>query len=66
MTGEGTFAAHLDTVRNGPGSIPLVYDAMALDWDQVTELKDAIREACPDVNSEAFRSDPVGHQWCAR
>ncbi len=66
VTGEGTFAAHLDNVRNGNGSIPLVYDAMALDWDQVTELKNAIREACPAVNSEAFRSDPVGHQSCAR
>jgi phosphatidylserine/phosphatidylglycerophosphate/cardiolipin synthase-like enzyme len=66
VTGEGTFAAHLDTVRNGPGSIPLVYDAMALDWNQVTELKAAIRAACPAVDSDEFRSDPVGHQSCAR
>ncbi|MFT6161710.1 MAG: phosphatidylserine/phosphatidylglycerophosphate/cardiolipin synthase-like enzyme [Myxococcota bacterium] len=66
VTGETTFAAHLDIVRNGPGAIPLVYDAMALDWDQVTELKSAIRQACPAVDSDAFRQDPVGHQWCAR
>jgi len=39
---------------------------MALEWNQVTELKSAIREACPAVDSQAYRDDPVGHQTCYR
>lgn len=46
--------------------IPIVFDPMALDWDQVTYLKQIIREYCPDVNSEEFRTDPNAHHICYR
>ncbi|MCA9674722.1 MAG: DUF1669 domain-containing protein [Kofleriaceae bacterium] len=47
-------------------SIPLVFDSMALSWDQLTELKSLIRAACPAVDSAAYRDDPAGHRYCQR
>lgn len=65
-TGDGMYDGLLDQTVNGPGNVELVFPSMAIDWDQVTALKDAIREACPDVDSDAFRSSPQSHQYCER
>jgi|GEM_PF-488281 len=46
--------------------IPLVFQPMALDWDEVTALKKHIRENCSDVNSEDFRKNPQDHTICHR
>ena len=64
--GDGLYAPLLDDVANGSGDVPLVFPSMAIDWDQVTALKDAIRAACPDVDSADFRSSPQSHQHCER
>jgi phosphatidylserine/phosphatidylglycerophosphate/cardiolipin synthase-like enzyme len=69
VTGEaaGLYQSFLDEVRNGTGSsFPIVFEPMALDWDQVTELKEAIRVACPDINSADFRAHPERHRYCDR
>lgn len=44
--------------------IPLVFDSMALNHAEITALKSAIVSACPQVYSQAFKDDPVGHQTC--
>jgi phosphatidylserine/phosphatidylglycerophosphate/cardiolipin synthase-like enzyme len=63
--GEGLLADLIDDVENS-AVIPLVFDPMALTWEQVTNLKDRIRANCADINSEAFRSEPEKHWTCAR
>lgn len=68
QTGEtaGSYAKLLDEVENGTGPIPLVYDSMALDHQQVTTLKAAIRTACPEVDSQDYREHPEKHMTCPR
>ncbi len=54
-----------DAEAEGTGaSFPIVFDAMTLTWDEVTGLKDAIRTACPAVNSEDYRQNPQSHRFC--
>ncbi|MEZ4225175.1 MAG: phospholipase D-like domain-containing protein [Polyangiaceae bacterium] len=67
-TGEaaGSFQTLLNEVKNGSGTVPIVYDAMALTHAQVTELKAAIRDACPEVDSQEFRVHPQKHMTCKR
>lgn len=68
VTGEadGLYGDLVDLIENTQDPIPVVFDSMALGWEQVTYLKDIIREHCPQINSEAFRDDPNGHQTCYR
>jgi phosphatidylserine/phosphatidylglycerophosphate/cardiolipin synthase-like enzyme len=56
----------LSEVQNGTGAVPIVYDAMALDWQKVTTLKQAIRDACTDVDWYDFRTYPEKHFTCSR
>lgn len=60
------YDALLDKIENETGPFPVVFDSMALDWDEVTRLKLAIRDACPDIDSDAFRREPAAHQTCYR
>lgn len=68
LTGEedGLFASLMDDVQNGTGDFPIVFDAMALDHDRVTALKRAIRDACPEVDSDAYRRNAAAHRYCDR
>ena len=56
----------VDLILNSTAPIPIVFDSMALNWDEVTYLKEIIRDNCPDINSEPFRTDPAAHQTCYR
>lgn len=49
-----------------PGNFPIVFDAMALTWAEVSELKNKIRAACPAVDSQAYRSAASSHTYCSR
>ncbi len=64
--GGAGYAKLLDEVQNGTGPVPIVYDAMALSWQEVTTLKSAIRDACPDVDSAEYREKPEKHFVCYR
>jgi phosphatidylserine/phosphatidylglycerophosphate/cardiolipin synthase-like enzyme len=64
--GTGVYADLLDEVRGDSATFPIVFEPMALDWQQVTELKDAIRSECPDINSHSFRTRPQNHMVCSR
>ncbi len=56
-TGAGsTYSSLMDQVLGSSASFPIVFDSMALDWQQVSDLKGAIRAECPDINSESFRT----------
>lgn len=46
--------------------IPLVFDSMALDHEEVRQLKSLIVANCPAVNSEDFRRNPEDHLICER
>jgi phosphatidylserine/phosphatidylglycerophosphate/cardiolipin synthase-like enzyme len=65
-TGAGTYDGLLDSVENGTENVELVFPSMAIDWDQVGALKDAIRAACPAVDTSEFSSAPQSHQYCER
>lgn len=47
-------------------SFPIVFDPMAITWEQVTHLKGRIRAVCPAINSEAFRTQPEDHYVCEK
>ncbi len=47
-------------------SIPLVFDGLALTYDQVTSLKSLIRANCTQVNSAEFRANPQSNKFCPR
>jgi hypothetical protein len=64
--GEDLYASLLDEIQNGTGAVPIVYDSMALDWNEVSTLKQAIRDACTDEDSLDFRNHPEKHFTCSR
>jgi len=63
---EGLYDVLLDEVRHGTDDFPIVFEPMALDWERVDVLKDAIRDACPDIYSDDFRENPEDHHYCPR
>ena len=64
---EGLYPALMDDIENGTGSsFPIVFESMAIDWDQVTALKAAIRDNCAEINSDAFRRNAASHRYCDR
>lgn len=65
-TNRDAYDGLLAEIEDGAGPIPLVFPSMALEWDRVDELKDALRDACPDVDSSAYRDAPASHQTCPR
>ncbi|MEM6291254.1 MAG: phospholipase D-like domain-containing protein [Myxococcota bacterium] len=46
--------------------IPLVFDSMALEHEEVRQLKSLIVANCPDVNTTPFRQNPQAHLVCHR
>jgi phosphatidylserine/phosphatidylglycerophosphate/cardiolipin synthase-like enzyme len=65
-TGAGNYESLLNEIEYGSSDVDLVFPSMALDWDQIDVLKDAIRDVCPDVDSEPYRTDPTNHMTCER
>ena len=63
---DGLYEELMNTVQNTTEDVPLVFEPMSLDWNQVTDLKRAIRDACPDINSSEYRSNPERHWYCDR
>ncbi len=46
------------------GEFPIVFDPIALDWNEVTTLKQKMRTACPAVDSAEYRSAAGSHMVC--
>lgn len=53
------------TIGTAP-SIPLVFDSMALSWQEVTDLRTLIRANCTVVDSTEYRENPATHKYCPR
>jgi phosphatidylserine/phosphatidylglycerophosphate/cardiolipin synthase-like enzyme len=63
---DDAFDAHIARIESADESgVALLFDPMALDWDQVDTLREAIRTACPDVDSTEYRSDPTRTMGCS-
>lgn len=62
---DDKLAGVLQRVESSP-TIPIVFEPMALSWNEVTNLKSRIRANCPAVDSTAFRQNAAGHQSCTR
>ncbi len=62
---EDRLATLRDQVENDD-PFPIVYPSMALGFEQVTDLKELIRDNCPQINSEPFRTEPAAHKVCPR
>lgn len=61
---EGLYDDLMMDVLEGDDEFPIVFDSMALTWDEVDALKAAMRDACPELNSEDFRRYPERHYRC--
>jgi phosphatidylserine/phosphatidylglycerophosphate/cardiolipin synthase-like enzyme len=46
--------------------IPMVFDSMSLEHEEVRQLKSLILDNCPEANSEDFRRNPQNHLVCHR
>ncbi|MBK8173336.1 MAG: hypothetical protein IPK60_23795 [Sandaracinaceae bacterium] len=44
---------------------PIVFEPMALTWDQVTALKSNMRSHCSAIDSAAYRSAAAAHRYCS-
>jgi phosphatidylserine/phosphatidylglycerophosphate/cardiolipin synthase-like enzyme len=64
--GDGALLAALKDKVAHASTIPLVFDAMALDWQQVTDLKQLIVANCPQVLSPEYRANAAAHTTCPR
>jgi len=58
--------AELQSEVSTANPLPLVFTPMALEWQEVTDLKQLIKDNCPDVNAPEYRTDPKSHQKCYR
>ncbi len=63
---EGLYEAKMDEILNGTEDFWIVFPSMALDSAQVSALKSAIREHCPQVDDEEWRKNPSAHKVCPR
>ncbi|HUU01517.1 MAG TPA: phospholipase D-like domain-containing protein [Myxococcota bacterium] len=63
---EGYYQSLVDLIENTTNPVPIVFDSMALDWDQVTNLKRLILDNCPAINSQDYRDNPQDHLTCER
>ncbi|MFH1532105.1 MAG: phospholipase D-like domain-containing protein [Pseudomonadota bacterium] len=61
---EGLYPKLLEEISLAEGPFPIVFEPMALGWEEVTVLKALIKDKCPQVTSDAFASNPQSHTWC--
>jgi phosphatidylserine/phosphatidylglycerophosphate/cardiolipin synthase-like enzyme len=61
---EGLYDDLMADVLEGDDEFPIVFDSMALTWQEVDDLKAAMRDACAELNSDDFRRYPERHYRC--
>ena len=64
QTGTGDELDTLMAQVTSGSSFPIVFPSMALEHDQVSALKQAIYDNCPDINSDDYKSSPQSHMTC--
>lgn len=60
---EGLFDALLEEISTAD-EIDLIFEPAALTWEEVTAVRTLIRQRCPDVDSEPYRTAPQDHRTC--
>ncbi len=60
---EGVYEALMTEIETSD-EIDLVFEPAALTWEEVTAVRQAIRDQCPDVDSEPYRTRPQEHRTC--
>jgi phosphatidylserine/phosphatidylglycerophosphate/cardiolipin synthase-like enzyme len=61
---DGVYDHLTDQIDAATSQIPIVFDSMALTWQEVTDLKELIRQTCPAINGDDYRDDPENHEYC--
>jgi phosphatidylserine/phosphatidylglycerophosphate/cardiolipin synthase-like enzyme len=64
-TGEGKLEGLVERIRN-QSTIPIVFDAMSLRWEEVRDLKSLIAAECPAVNSTEYRQNAASYLTCTK
>ncbi len=64
-TGRGELARLREEIASAE-AIPLVFGPIALEWEEVGQLKALIRANCPRVDTPEFRSEPGAYLVCER
>jgi phosphatidylserine/phosphatidylglycerophosphate/cardiolipin synthase-like enzyme len=63
---SGSKLASLKNKVQNDSTIPLVFQPMALTWDQITSLKALIKSNCSLINSTDYKKNPNSHKTCPR
>lgn len=58
--------APLQTAIKTSPTIPMAFDAMALTWKELSDLKALIRANCTAADTPDFRKAPAAHKTCVR
>ena len=61
---EDRFDSLIEEIEGSEEEIDLIFEPIALTWEQVTQVRSAIRDRCPDVDSEPYRRYPENHRSC--
>lgn len=61
---EGRFGELKSEIDDASHEIPIVFEPMALGYEQVAELKTLIEDTCPAVESKDYSDDPENHKTC--
>lgn len=61
---DGVYDHLVAQIEDATDSIPIVFEPMALNWQEVSDLKELIRDTCPAINSNAYREHPEDHERC--
>lgn len=61
---DGVYGQLTRLIENATTQIPIVFEPMALTWQEVTDLKQLIRDTCPAINSHDYRQRPEDHEVC--
>lgn len=62
---QDLLSALRDTISSAD-TIPIVFDPMALSWQEFSDLRSLIMANCTQVNSDEFRRNPAAHKVCPR
>ena len=62
---EGLLADLRDEISTAE-IIRIVFDSMALTWQEFSDLRSLIMDNCSQINSDEFRTNAAAHRVCPR
>ncbi len=63
---EGLYEELLDTIESAPAGaeVDILFEPTALTWQEVTTLRQFLRQRCPEIDSEEYRRYPQDNRTC--